>query len=88
MIAGVGSVLVALCLSAFGLLFLFERHVERRVEAELGVRGLDPRLARVLLLPVAAELGYRVRRVRGTPPDHEDRARALLLAADRLLASR
>ncbi len=60
----------------------------RRVEAELGVRGLDPRLARVLLMPVAAELGYRVRRVRGTPPDHEDRARALLLAADRLLAGR
>ena len=47
----------------------------RRVEAELGVRGLDPRFARVLLMPVAAELGYRVRRVRGTPPDHEDRAR-------------
>lgn len=60
----------------------------RRVEAELGGRGLDPRLARVLLMPVAAELGYRVRRVRGTPPDHEDRARTLLLAADRLLAGR
>jgi hypothetical protein len=60
----------------------------RRVEAELGVRGLDTRLARVLLMPVAAELGYRVRRVRGTPPDHEDRARTLLLAADRLLTGR
>jgi hypothetical protein len=57
-----------------------------RVEAELGQRGLDTRFARALLMPVAAELGYRVRRVRGTPPDHEDRARALLLAADRLLA--
>jgi signal transduction histidine kinase len=37
MIAGAGSVLVALCLSAFGLLFLFERHVERRVEVELAI---------------------------------------------------
>jgi signal transduction histidine kinase len=44
MIAGVGSVLVALCLSAFGLLFLFERHVERRVEAELQIH-LDQLIA-------------------------------------------
>ena len=60
----------------------------RRVEAELRGRGLDSRLARVLLMPVAAELGYRVRRVRGTPPDHEERARTLLLAVDRLLGGR
>jgi hypothetical protein len=59
-----------------------------RVEAELGERGLAPRLARVLLMPVAAELGYRVRRVRGTPPDHEERARTLLLAVDRMLGGR
>jgi signal transduction histidine kinase len=44
MIAGVGSVLVALCLSALGLLFLFERHVERRVEAELQIH-LDQLIA-------------------------------------------
>jgi signal transduction histidine kinase len=44
MIAGVGSVLVALCLSAFGLLVLFERHVERRVEAELEIQ-LDQLIA-------------------------------------------
>ena len=37
MFAGVGSVLIALCLSAFGLLVLFERHVERRVETELEI---------------------------------------------------
>ena len=72
---------------ADGLALLLEQACGR-VEAELGERGLDPRLARVLLMPVAAELGYRVRRVRGTPPDHEDRARTLLLAADRLLAGR
>jgi signal transduction histidine kinase len=42
MIAGVGSVLVALCLSAFGL--LFERHVERRVAAELEIH-LDQLIA-------------------------------------------
>ena len=44
MIAGIGSVLLALCLSAFGLLFLFERHVERRVEAELRIH-LDQLIA-------------------------------------------
>jgi signal transduction histidine kinase len=44
MIAGVGSVIVALCLSAFGLLVLFERHVERRVEAELQIH-LDQLIA-------------------------------------------
>lgn len=44
MIAGVGSVVVALCLSAFGLLFLFERHVERRVEVELQIH-LDQLIA-------------------------------------------
>jgi hypothetical protein len=44
MIAGVGSVLVALCLSAFGLLVLFERHVERRVAAELEIH-LDQLIA-------------------------------------------
>lgn len=56
-----------------------------RVERELTSRGLDARFARALLMPVAADLGYRVRRVRGTPPDHEERARALLLAAERLM---
>jgi signal transduction histidine kinase len=44
MIAGVGSVTIALCLSAVGLLVLFERHVERRVEAELQIH-LDQLLA-------------------------------------------
>jgi signal transduction histidine kinase len=44
MIAGVGSVLVALCLSAFGLLVLFERHVERRVVTELQIH-LDQLIA-------------------------------------------
>jgi signal transduction histidine kinase len=44
MIAGVGSVLVALALSAFGLLVLFERHVEWRVQAELQVH-LDQLIA-------------------------------------------
>jgi signal transduction histidine kinase len=44
MIAGVGSVLVALCLSASGLLVLFERHVERRVAAELEIH-LDQLIA-------------------------------------------
>ncbi len=44
MIAGVGSVLVALTLSAFGLLVLFERHVEWRVQAELQVH-LDQLIA-------------------------------------------
>jgi signal transduction histidine kinase len=44
MIAGVGSVVVALCLSAFGLLILFERHVERRVTAELQIH-LDQLIA-------------------------------------------
>lgn len=60
----------------------------RRVQAGLEARGLDSRLALALLVPVAAEVGYRVRRVRGTPPDHEDRPRALLLAAAALLAGR
>ena len=36
--------LVALCLSAFGLLVLFERHVERRVQAELQIH-LDQLIA-------------------------------------------
>jgi hypothetical protein len=57
-----------------------------RVEAELEARGLDHRLARALLAPITAEVGYRVRRVRGIPPDHEDRPRALLLGAARLIA--
>lgn len=60
----------------------------RRVEDELAARGLDRRLALALLAPVTAELGYRVRRVRGTPPDHEDRPAALLLGAARLIARR
>lgn len=34
--AGAASVLVALTISGFGLLLLFERHVERRMTAELG----------------------------------------------------
>jgi len=37
LLAAALSVLVALALSAFGLTLLFERHVERRVDAELGV---------------------------------------------------
>lgn len=37
LLAGVVSVLAALALSAVGLTLLFEHHVERRVEAELGV---------------------------------------------------
>ncbi|HVG76460.1 MAG TPA: phosphotransferase, partial [Thermoleophilaceae bacterium] len=60
----------------------------RRVEAELEERGLDHRLALALLLPVTAEVGYRVRRRRGTPPDHEDRPRALLRAAAALVGGR
>ena len=35
--AGAISVLTAVALSALGLILLFERHVERRIEAELGV---------------------------------------------------
>ena len=47
LLAGTVSILVALGLSAIGLPLLFERHVERRVVAELGVHldrivtGLD-----------------------------------------------
>lgn len=37
LLAGMASILAALALSALGLTLLFERHVERRVEAELGV---------------------------------------------------
>jgi signal transduction histidine kinase len=37
LLAAALSVLAALALSAFGLTLLFERHVERRVDAELGV---------------------------------------------------
>lgn len=37
LLAGAVSILAALALSAVGLVVLFERHVERRVEAELGV---------------------------------------------------
>jgi signal transduction histidine kinase len=37
LLAAALSVLAALTLSAFGLTLLFERHVERRVDAELGV---------------------------------------------------
>ncbi|HMA15697.1 MAG TPA: HAMP domain-containing sensor histidine kinase, partial [Kiloniellaceae bacterium] len=37
LLAAAISVLAALALSAFGLTLLFERHVERRVDAELGV---------------------------------------------------
>jgi signal transduction histidine kinase len=37
LIAGAVSVLIALGLAAFGLALLFERHVERRVDAELAV---------------------------------------------------
>ena len=59
--AGAVSVLAALALSAFGLAVLFERHVERRVEAELQVHldqivaGLDrnPQGAFMLSRPVA-----------------------------------
>ena len=46
-LAGVVSVVVALGISAFGLTLLFERHVERRMAADLGlvlddlVSGLD-----------------------------------------------
>ncbi|MET0615671.1 MAG: phosphotransferase [Thermoleophilaceae bacterium] len=58
----------------------------RRVEAQLEGRGLDRRLARAFLLPAAADIAYRVRRVRGTPPDHEERARALLAGAARLVS--
>ena len=36
-LAGVVSVLVALGLSAFGLTLLFERHVERRMAADLAL---------------------------------------------------
>lgn len=49
LIAGTVSVIAALALSAFGLSYLFERHVERRVAAELSahlnqiVAGLDRR---------------------------------------------
>ena len=38
------------------------RGAAARVEAELEARGLDRRLALALLLPVTAEVGYRVRR--------------------------
>jgi hypothetical protein len=37
LLAGAISVLAALILSGLGLTLLFERHVERRVETELGV---------------------------------------------------
>ena len=37
LLGGAASILAALMLSAAGLMYLFERHVERRVEAELGV---------------------------------------------------
>jgi hypothetical protein len=37
LLAAAVSVLAALALSAFGLMLLFERHVERRVDAELAV---------------------------------------------------
>ena len=37
LLAGVVSIIAALTLSTIGLAVLFERHVERRVEAELGV---------------------------------------------------
>lgn len=37
LIAGAASILVALALAAFGLSLLFERHVERRIDAELTV---------------------------------------------------
>ncbi|MXN63624.1 GHKL domain-containing protein [Stappia sp. GBMRC 2046] len=37
LVAGAASILIALGVSVLGLMFLFERHVERRVEAELGV---------------------------------------------------
>jgi signal transduction histidine kinase len=47
LVAGALSVILALLISATGLIFLFERHVERRVDAELNVHlnqliaGLD-----------------------------------------------
>ncbi len=61
LVAGALSILVALALSAFGLTLLFERHVERRVAAELAVyldqitAGLDrgPSGALVLTRPPA-----------------------------------
>jgi len=37
LIAGAVSILIALALAAFGLSLLFERHVERRIDAELAV---------------------------------------------------
>lgn len=37
LVAGAVSVLAALALSGFGLTLLFERHVERRIAAELGI---------------------------------------------------
>lgn len=61
LVAGALSILVALALAAFGLTLLFERHVERRVAAELAVyldqitAGLDrsPTGALVLTRPPA-----------------------------------
>jgi len=56
LLAGAVSILAALTLSAVGLTFLFERHVERRVEAELGVyldqiiAGLDRRADGALIV--------------------------------------
>ncbi len=56
LLAGAVSVLAALTLSAMGLQVLFERHVERRVEAELGVyldqiiAGLDRRADGALIV--------------------------------------
>jgi signal transduction histidine kinase len=37
LLAGAVSIVVALAIAAYGLTLLFERHVERRVDAELGV---------------------------------------------------
>ena len=58
-LAGGMSILAALVLSAVGLPLLFERHVERRVEGELGVlltqiiAGIDRDSSGALILPKA-----------------------------------
>lgn len=57
LIAGVVSILLALAIAAFGLTAIFERHVERRIDAELTVylnqlvAGLEPSTSGELSVP-------------------------------------
>ena len=64
LIAAAASVVAALAVAGFGLTYLFERHVERRVEAELSTH-LDQLAAGVSLGAAATVISFEKRKRSG-----------------------